>query len=93
MNEHMTTGELFYCLIEDVEDYTMRHEDNIEELDNIVIRLDEIKKSYDLYRIMYGNIDELKDIKSRFDELGYEQFSIDLQEIISRLESLNLAQN
>lgn len=86
MNEHMTTGELFYCLIEDIEDYTMRHDDNIEELDNIVMRLDEIKKSYDLYRIMYRNIDELKYIKSRFDELGYEQFSTDLEEIIERFK-------
>ena len=86
MNEHMTTGELFYCLIEDIEDYTMRHNDNIEELDNIVIRLDEIKKSYDLYRIMYRNIDELEAIKSRFDELGYKQFSEDLEEIIERFK-------
>ena len=35
MNEHMTVSELFYCLIQDIEDYTMTH-DNCEPLDIIV---------------------------------------------------------
>ena len=83
MNEHMTTGELFYCLIEDIEDYTMRNEN--ETLDNVVLQLDKIKEHYDNQILDESDKENLGLIYQLFIFKGYEQFADDLQQIIERL--------
>ena len=83
MNEHMTTGELFYCLIEDIEDYTMRHES--ETLDNVVLQLDKIKEHYDNQILDESDKENLGLIYQLFTFKGYEQFADDLQQIMERL--------
>ena len=83
MNEHMTTGELFYCLIEDIEDYTMRNES--ETLDNVVLQLDKIKEHYDNQILDESDKENLGLIYQLFIFKGYEQFADDLQQIIERL--------
>lgn len=83
MNEHMTTGELFYCLIEDIEDYTMKHES--ETLDNVVLQLDKIKEHYDNQILDESDKENLGLIYQLFTFKGYEQFADDLQQIMERL--------
>ena len=83
MNEHMTTGELFYCLIQDIEDYTMRNEN--ETLDNVVLQLDKIKEHYDNQILDESDKENLGLIYQLFIFKGYEQFADDLQQIIERL--------
>lgn len=87
MNEHMIIGELFYCLIQDIEDYTMLHNDNTKELNIIVEKLCNIKMVYDANNTVFENhILQLQKIEQQFKEFGYAQFEQDIQEIIRRLK-------
>ena len=85
MNEHMTVAELFYCLIQDIEDYTMTH-DNCESLDIIVEKLCNIKTVWDTGELLYeNNIKQLEEICEHFDKFKYYQFAEDLNVILERV--------
>lgn len=86
MADEFTVGELFYCLIQDIEDYTMLHDDNQKELDIITEKLCNIKTVWDTGSLLYeNNIKQLEDICKQFDDFGYSQFAADLNVILERV--------
>ena len=95
MNEHLTVGELFYCLIEDIEDYTM-HESN-EELDDMLQTLEAVKEKYDKEKLDTDDVNVLNIIKQYFednkedtlcfDNLNFKQFVEDLNVILERIQN------
>lgn len=85
MADEFTTGELFYCLIQDIEDYTMLH-DNCEALDIITEKLDKIKDTWDKGELLsQDEIKQLEEICEHFDKFKYYQFAEDLNIILERV--------
>lgn len=85
MNKHKTVVNLFYCLIQDIEDYTMTH-DNCESLHIIVEKLCNIKTVWDIDEILYeNNIKQLEEICEHFSKFKYYQFAKDLNAILERV--------
>lgn len=83
--DELTIGELFYCLIQDIEDqYTMH---GPHELDEVVECLDKIKEAYDKDSLTKDDIAKLNLMESAFILKGYEQFAEDLNVIIERIEN------
>lgn len=86
MADEFTVGELFYCLIQDIEDYTMLHDDNQKELDIITEKLCNIKTVWDTGNLLYeNNIKQLEEICEYFDKFKYYQFAEDLNVILERV--------
>lgn len=91
--DKFTTNELFYCLVQDIEDYTM-HESN-EELDDMLQTLEAVKGKYDNEKLDTDDINVLNIIKQYFednkedtpcfDNLNFKQFAEDLNVILERV--------
>ena len=91
--DKFTTNELFYCLVQDIEDYTM-HESN-EELEDLLQTLEAVKEKYDNEKLDTDDVNVLNIIKQYFednaedalcfDNLNFKQFSQDLNIILERV--------
>lgn len=80
--DEFTISELFYCLLQDIEDLTMN---NPHELDKIVEILDEINLKELSEKLTEEDKSKLKDIRWELECKGYEQFAEDLSVIIERI--------
>ena len=84
MNEDFTISELFYCLIQDIEDqYTMH---GPHELDEIVEFLDETNAKELNNDLTPEDKSKLRLCESALRLKGYDQFAEDLCEINRRLK-------
>lgn len=91
--DKFTTNELFYCLVQDIEDYTM-HESN-EELEDLLQTLEAVKEKYDNEKLDTDDLNVLNIIKQYFednaedvlcfDNLNFKQFAQDLNVILERV--------
>ena len=85
MNEHMTVAELFYCLIQDIEDYTMRNED--EGLDYIVELLDDVKEHWDKKSFGRLELTKLVSVTDYLEARHFEQFYEDSKALLERVRN------
>ena len=90
LQDDFTVGELFYCLIQDIEDYLMRNED--EDIYFVLAQLDALKEKYDLQKfdqrhlsVLISNVDYLRQ-KSKKDE-KYLPFYKDIKVILKRVQN------
>ena len=94
MNDEFTVGELFYCLIEDIEDYTM-HESN-EDLDDMLKTLEAVKEKQDSEKLDSNDVNVLTIVEQYFEDnkddtpcfgnLNFKQFAEDLNVILERVK-------
>lgn len=82
MNEHMTISELFYCLIQDIEELTMH---GPHELDETVEFLDEMNLKEISEELTEEDKTKLGLLESTLRGKGYDQFAEDLSVINERL--------
>ena len=84
MADEFTIGELMYCLLQDIQDYLMYYDND--DLDDIVEKLDDIKTHYDSDTLTQLDVARLEMIQTYFDHEGFNQFALDTNEIIKRLQ-------
>lgn len=84
MNDDFTIDELFYCLIQDIEDYLMRADK--EKLQSIVNILTDLKEKHSEDKFGKEEKQKMKSVVKDLKSLNIEEFYEDAQVIMEQLQ-------